>query len=89
MEGKNIESLIENLGIGIKVTPPFRADWKGCVEQNFRLINLKTKPLLPGKVDSTFRERGDKDYRLDAKLTIKEFTKIIIKRFCIIIIIMF
>jgi len=79
MEGKNIESLIENLGVGIKVTPTFRADWKGCVEQNFRLINLKTKPLLPGRVDSTFRERGDKDYRLDAKLTIKEFTKIIIK----------
>lgn len=79
MEGKNIESLIENLGVGVKVTPPFRADWKGCVEQNFRLINLRTKPLLPGKVDSTFRERGDKDYRLDAKLTIKEFIQIIIK----------
>lgn len=79
MEGKNIESLIENLGVGVKVTPPFRADWKGCVEQNFRVINLRTKPLLPGKVDSTFRERGDKDYRLDAKLTIKEFIQIIIK----------
>lgn len=79
MEGKNIESLIENLGIGVKVTPPFRADWKGCVEQNFRLINLRTKSLLPGKVDSIFRERGDKDYRLDAKLTIKEFIQIIIK----------
>ena len=83
MEGKNIESLIENLGIGVKVTdPPFRADWKGCVAQNFRLINLRTKSLLPGKVDSIFRERGDKDYRLDAKLTIKEFIQIIIKTIC-------
>ncbi|MDB2123808.1 Mu transposase C-terminal domain-containing protein [Clostridium paraputrificum] len=79
MEGKNIEELVKALGVTIKITPPFRADWKGCVEQNFRLINLKTKPFLPGKVDCNFRERGDKDYRLDAKLTLKEFTAIIIK----------
>lgn len=79
MEGKNIESLVQALGIGIKVTPPFRADWKGCVEQNFRVLNTYTKPFLVGTVDSSFKERGDKDYRLDAKLTIKEFTKIIIK----------
>lgn len=79
MEGKNIESLVQALGIGIKVTPPFRADWKGCVEQNFRVLNTHTKPFLVGKVDGNFKERGDKDYRLDAKLTIKEFTKIIIK----------
>ncbi|EHJ02376.1 HMG-I and HMG-Y, DNA-binding [Clostridium sp. DL-VIII] len=79
MEGKNIESLVQALGIGIKVTPPFRADWKGCVEQNFRVLNTYTKPFLVGKVDGNFKERGDKDYRLDAKLTIKEFTKIIIK----------
>jgi hypothetical protein len=79
MEGKNIESLIQALGIGIKVTPPFRADWKGCVEQNFRVLNTYTKPFLVGKVDGTFKERGDKDYRLDAKLTLKEFTAIMIK----------
>lgn len=79
MEGKNIESLIESLGIGVKITPSFRADWKGCVEQNFRTLNIHTKPFLVGQVDGTFRERGDRDYRLDAKLTLKEFTKIIIK----------
>lgn len=79
LEGKNIENLINALGIGVKLCPSFRADWKGCIEQNFRLINLKTKPFIPGKVDGTFRERGDKDYRLDAKLTLKEFTAIIIR----------
>lgn len=79
LEGKNIENLINTLGIGVKLCPSFRADWKGCIEQNFRLINLKTKPFIPGKVDGTFRERGDKDYRLDAKLTLKEFTAIIIR----------
>lgn len=79
LEGKNIEGLINTLGIGVKLCSSFRADWKGCIEQNFRLINLKTKPFIPGKIDGTFRERGDKDYRLDAKLTLKEFTAIIVR----------
>ncbi|OJE31681.1 hypothetical protein BAQ47_03265 [Bacillus tropicus] len=78
IESKSVETLINTLKIRIENTPPFRADWKGIVEQHFRLINERVKPLLPGVVRPDFGKRGARDYRLDAKLTLKEFTKIII-----------
>ncbi|WP_238456725.1 Mu transposase C-terminal domain-containing protein [Desulforamulus aeronauticus] len=82
MIGKNAESFANTLNIQIKYAPPYRADWKGIVEQHFRVIQQRVKPFLPGYVDKDFRERGVRDYRLDAKLDIYQFTQIIIK--CII-----
>ncbi|GAB6553220.1 Mu transposase C-terminal domain-containing protein [Bacillus mobilis] len=78
LEGKSVETLINTLKVRVENTPPFRADWKGIVEQHFRLINERVKPILPGMVKPDFGKRGARDYRLDAKLTLKEFTKIII-----------
>lgn len=78
LEGFNADNLVNNLDIKVSNTPPFRPEWKPIVEQQFRLINIKTKPLMPGAVNPDFRERGAKDYRLDAKLNIMQFTKIII-----------
>lgn len=79
LEGFQADNLVNNLGIQLSNTPPYRAEWKSIIEQNFRCINLKIKPLSPGIVLSDFRERGAKDYRLDAKLTLKDFNKIIIE----------
>lgn len=80
LEGKNIENLINGLGVKIQNTPPYRAELKGIIEQHFNIINnQRIKPFLPAAVNMNTRERGDKDYRLDAKLNIKEFTQIIIK----------
>lgn len=78
-EGKVAEGLINGLHVKIKNTPSFRADWKGIVEQYFRTVNLKIKPFLPGFINEDFMERGGKDYRLDAKLDLYQFTQIIIK----------
>lgn len=78
-EGKVAEGLINGLHVKIKNTPSFRADWKGIVEQYFRTTNIKIKPFLPGFINEDFRERGGKDYRLDAKLDLYQFTQIIIK----------
>lgn len=79
LEGYNVERLISAFNMNVENTPPYRADWKGIVEQHFRLINLKgVKPFLPGVVDKD-AVRGDRDYRLDATLTIEEFTNVIIK----------
>lgn len=64
----------------VENTPPYRADWKGIVEQHFRTINTTgIKPFLPGVVDTDVRVRGDRDYRLDAALTLEEFTSVTIK----------
>lgn len=79
MEGKMPETMIANLGIRISNAPPYRADWKGIVEQRFNLLDIKVKPLVPGHIDVDFRQRGGKDYRCDAKLDIYQFTQVIIK----------
>ena len=79
LEGRNVENIINSLHVKVQNTPPYRADWKAVIEQHFRITNLRVKPLLPGTVNPDVRERGDRDYRLDAKLDIYQFTQIIIK----------
>jgi len=77
-ESNKTASLKANLGVNIKILPPYRADWKGIVEQNFRRFNNKTIHWLPGKIQKEFRIRGEKDYRLGALLNLYEFNQIII-----------
>ncbi|MGU8833492.1 Mu transposase C-terminal domain-containing protein [Clostridium perfringens] len=79
IESSKIDTLINSLHVSVKNMPPYRADWKGIIEQNFRCINLNFKSMVAGTIKSDFRERGGHDYRLDAKLDINEFTKIMIK----------
>ena len=76
--GKSIDNSINNLGIKIEHAPPYRGDRKGIVERNFKTIHGKVKPFLPGYVDVDFMKRGGKDYRLDSKLDLYEFTQAII-----------
>ncbi len=78
LEGSNIQNLTNIFGIKVQNTPPFRPDWKPIIEQNFRVVNLRTKPLMPGVINSDYRERGEKNYALDAKLDIFQFEKSII-----------
>ncbi|MDD4363979.1 MAG: Mu transposase C-terminal domain-containing protein, partial [Atribacterota bacterium] len=77
-EGYSVENLINNLNIRIENTAPYRGDLKGIVERQFRTINEKIKRKAPGAIQKEFRERGDRDYRLDATLSLEEFIKIII-----------
>lgn len=77
-EGYGVEQLINNLNVKIENTSPYRGDLKGIVERQFRTINEKIKRKAPGAIQKEFRERGDRDYRLDASLNLEEFTKIII-----------
>jgi len=73
--GRNSNNLVEYLDIRVSNTPPYRADWKGIVEQTFRLINNLTINWSPGHVEKQPRERGVRDHRLDAKLTLEQFEK--------------
>jgi len=79
MESKNADNLVNMLGIRIENTPPYRADLKGIIEQQFCLINTNCIAMLPGNVKPDMSKRGGHDYRLDAKLDIRQFTRIIIK----------
>ncbi|MBD2441547.1 Mu transposase C-terminal domain-containing protein [Nostoc sp. FACHB-110] len=78
LAGMKVETLIPNLNIRIENAAPYRADWKGLVERQFRIIHGYVKPFVPGYIDTDFRQRGGHDYRLDGRLNIDEFTKIVI-----------
>ncbi len=78
LEGYNADNLVNGLGIIVANTPPYRADWKGIVERYFRLTNDRIIHWLPGAVYPD-RIRGGSDYRLDACLTLAEFTQIILR----------
>lgn len=80
LEGRLAETLISSLHIKVQNTSPYRADMKGLIERQFRVLNDKTvKPFLPGVVKPDFRERGSRDYRLDGVLDLYQFTQIMIK----------
>lgn len=79
IESSNIQTLINVFGIKVQNAPPFSGQSKPIIEANFRVVNLRTKPLMPGVINTDYRERGERDYRLDAKLDIYQFTQIIIK----------
>lgn len=78
MESKSVETLINTLNIRVDNAPAYRADMKGIVEQLFHTVNTKTTMFLPGHVKPDMAQRGGKDYRLDAKLDIRQFTKVMI-----------
>jgi hypothetical protein len=75
---KQADKLTEVLGIEVENTPPYRADWKGIVERQFRLLPAKFAADVKGYVDKDFGKRTGRDYRLDACLSLHEFTKIAI-----------
>lgn len=79
MESKSADTLVNALGVRIENAPPYRADIKGIIEQYFHTVNTTVTAFLPGNVKPDMGERTGRDYRLDAKLDINQFTKIIIE----------
>ena len=77
--GMSVETMIPNLRIRVENAASYRADWKGLVERHFRVIHERVKPFLPGFIELDFRQRGARDYRLDSRLDIAQFTEIIIE----------
>ena len=72
---------ITDLGVTVINLPPYRPELKGVVEKFFDVIQNLYKPHLKGKgvIDTDFQERGAKDYRKEACLTMSNFEKIIVK----------
>lgn len=79
MVSRMVNALIKNLNVRIENAAPRRPDWKAIVERFFRTIQERVKPFLPGYVIRDAAKRVGKDYRLDAKLDIYQFTQIIIR----------
>lgn len=79
--GRHVEVLSKAFHVEIQNTPAYRADWKGIVERYFRTVQTKMKPFVEGYVTKNpiGKKRHGNDYRQDGILTLKEFTKMMIK----------
>lgn len=78
MAGTAVNTLVNTFGVRIEITPPYRPDLKGIVENLFRLIQKRFGPYAPGYVRADYKKRGGQDYRLDAVLDIDQFTRLMI-----------
>lgn len=79
LNGTKVEAFSKAFGVRIENAPARRGDAKGIVERYFLTVQENFKPYASGVVeDTTSRKRGGHDYRLDATLTLREFTRIII-----------
>lgn len=73
------DSLVNKYNVRIENAKARRGDAKGIVERKFRTLQADFVPYSPGAVlQETAKKRGGKDYRLDAKLTLKELEEIIV-----------
>lgn len=75
LEGYNADHVVNAFNIRVQNTPPYRAEMKGVIEQHVDLTNERAIHWVPGAVRR--RERGDRDYRLDATLDIHEFRRLL------------
>ena len=78
-EGYSASQLVNDFNVRVSNTAPYRADWKGIIERKFGHIDGKVVNWLDGAV--RLNRRGEKDARLDAALTLKEFRKILTLQF--------
>jgi putative transposase len=79
MRAHKPNGLIVGLGVDVDLAPPFRGDFKSVVERRFRIINDLAIKWMPGAVRARGLERGERDYRLDAALTLEDVKKVIIR----------
>lgn len=74
---EHADYIVPGFRMAIHDTPPFRADFKSFVEGQFKITNETGLKRMPGWVDK-LKDRGGRDYRLDAVLDFKGFTQMMI-----------
>ena len=75
------DALARIFRINLETAPPYRGDAKGIVERYFRTIQAEFKPYAPGVVQGhNIKKHGERDYRLDAKLSLRVFREIILNQ---------
>jgi hypothetical protein len=68
----------KGLRLRVKICPPYRGGFKSPIERHHRRENDDCLNWLPGHIPP-IRERGDRDSRLDAVLTLDSLMKILIR----------
>lgn len=76
----NMQQVVDNLGVIVEYTPSYRADLKGVVERMMGTVQKDLRGFTDGEVSTDIRKKANKyDYRMNASLTLYEFTQLIIK----------
>ena len=78
-EGYNASQLVTDFNVRVSNTAPYRADWKGVIERTFGHLDTKLVDWLDGAV--RINRRGERDHRLEATLTLKEFRTLLALHF--------
>ncbi|MGF9765024.1 Mu transposase C-terminal domain-containing protein, partial [Microvirga sp. 0TCS3.31] len=80
LKGTNVgQNIVRNLRVEIVNVSSGRPDMQALVERRFGTVPAKFREFTPGYVQSDFGERGARDYRLDSKLTLPEFTSLVLR----------
>jgi hypothetical protein len=79
MGDKGVEEIIARLGITVENTPPYRGDLKAIIENNFSMLDMKLRYIVPGHVDKDAGQRGSIDRRKEACIDINTFIQMIIR----------
>lgn len=80
MMSHQVDALIAGFNLRIESAPPRRGDAKGIVESCFRTLQAEFKPYAPGVVAGLkVKKHGERDYRLDAVMPIRDFSQILVK----------
>lgn len=78
MIGAPSDGLVPGFRLVVMNTPSYRADFKSYVEGQFKITNERGIKRMPGWVNK-LKDRGGPDYRLDATLTRRDFTRLAIE----------
>lgn len=70
--------MAEVIRISQSLSAPYRADWKSLVERYFGSQNEGVIHWEPGAVRARAKDRGDRDVRLDAVLTVNDLLRILL-----------
>ncbi|SFR27696.1 MULTISPECIES: Mu transposase C-terminal domain-containing protein [unclassified Paenibacillus] len=78
LSGYNAENMVA-LDTSVEILPSYRPELKGIIERFMSTMNREVRKYFPGGRVKQVRERGDKDYRVEAVATLESFFKFIIQ----------
>lgn len=76
----NMKEVVDTLGITVEYEPSHRPDLKAVVERMIGKVQDEFRGFIEGEVSDDIRKKANKfDYRMNAALTLYEYTQLIIK----------
>ena len=78
-EGYDASAFVAKSTVTVEVAAPYRGDQKGSTEKKFDMFHRLLRTKLDGMVEKKVKERGDRDTRLGAVLTLREVTAAVIR----------